>query len=59
MSCLFSEKADSRISRILLQLAAYTAFSRSMSGKRPHRSLDGKTPDAVYFETVREEKQQA
>jgi hypothetical protein len=29
------------------------------NGKRPHQSLDGKTPDAVYFETVREEKQAA
>jgi putative transposase len=29
------------------------------NGKRPHRSLDGKTPDAVYFETVRSEKQAA
>jgi putative transposase len=27
--------------------------------KRPHRSLDGKTPDAVYFETVGAEKQAA
>ena len=29
------------------------------NGKRPHRSLDGKTPDAVYFETVAAEKQAA
>jgi hypothetical protein len=29
------------------------------NGKRPHQSLDGKTPDAVYFETVCEEKQAA
>jgi hypothetical protein len=25
----------------------------------PHQSLDGRTPDAVYFETVRSEKQAA
>ncbi len=29
------------------------------NGKRPHQSLDSKTPDAVYFETVGAEKQAA
>jgi putative transposase len=29
------------------------------NGKRPHQSLDSRTPDAVYFETVGAEKQAA
>ena len=38
------------------RLKVYLEF---YNGKRPHRSLDGKTPDAVYFETVGAEKQAA
>jgi len=38
------------------RLNVYLEFYNS---KRPHRSLDGKTPDAVYFETVRIEKRAA
>jgi putative transposase len=38
------------------RLKVYLEF---YNGKRPHRSLDGKTPDAVYFESVRSEKQAA
>jgi hypothetical protein len=38
------------------RLKAYLEF---YNGNRLHRSLDGKTPDAVYFEIVGAEKQAA
>ena len=31
-------------------------FLKIYNSRRPHRSLDGSTPDAVYFKNVGEEK---
>jgi len=31
-------------------------FLKFYNSRRPHRSLDGSTPDAVYFKNVGEEK---
>ena len=38
------------------RLKVYLEF---YSSKRPHQSLDGRTPNAVYFETAGAEKQAA
>jgi hypothetical protein len=34
-------------------------YLKFYSSKRPHQSLDDRTPDAVYFEIVDAEKQAA